>query len=178
MDEQLFAGGGIAAYTWGSLLLESSSLAPVNGASITRTLAAVSAGTLPADSPRDQRSAVSLLHQLIHLQQDLATGLGAWDHVTTREPYLRLATQSRWLVWPNHEPPYREVVEQSLRELGENAFTEQVRQDLVAISDSTIALRQLRGGLGNRAYPDLRRAASGQRASGGGLRGSELAPNA
>jgi hypothetical protein len=145
VDEQLHAASGLAGYAWGSLVLETSALAPADSAAILNTLSAATAGTLPGDSPRDQRAAIAFLHELIHLQQDLSTGLGAWDHVVTRVPYLRLAGQSRWVVWPTDQPPYTSCVQRHLDELGCSPFVDQMREDLAAVRSGTIGLRQLGG---------------------------------
>lgn len=145
MDEQLHAASGLAAYTWGSLVLETTRAAPVDGELVVRTLAGLAAGAFPAKSAKQQRSAIAVIHELVHLQQDLATGLGAWDHVTTRVPYLRLASQSRWFITAHDEPPYPGYVPARLEALGHSAFTDQVLADLTAIRDDTVARRQLHG---------------------------------
>lgn len=145
-DTVLHAAAGIGAYRWGSLLLETSTLAPANGRVIAQALAGAVAGGLAAESEAHQRATIAVLHELVHLQQDLATGLGAWDHVVDREAYPRLVNQSRWFIFDGTQPPYRQVVEQGLDDLGSSAFTDQVREDLNAIRNRTVGLRQLTGG--------------------------------
>jgi hypothetical protein len=155
-DAVLHAAAGIGAYRWGSLLLETSTLAPANGRVIARALAGASSGGLVAESEAFQRATIAVLHELVHLQQDLATGLGAWDHVVDREAYPRLVNQSRWFIFDDTQPPYREVVEKGLDDLGSSAFTNQVRGDLEAIRNRTVGLRQLTGG--EWATPDVQAA--------------------
>lgn len=145
-DGTLNAAGGIGAYRWGSLLLETSTLAPASGKIIGDALTGASLGVLVTDSKAHQRATIAVLHELVHLQQDLATGLGAWDHVADRVAYQRLVVQSRWYITEYTEPPYAEVVKQMLDERGSSGVANQVRGDLDAIRNRTIGLRQLTGG--------------------------------
>ena len=146
MDEALHAAAGIGAYRWGSLLLETSSLAPANGRIIVEALAGAVGGGFITESEAHLRATIAVLHELVHLQQDLATGLGAWDHLVDRVAYPRIVNQSRWFIWKHTQPPYRAAVEQALNELGASEFTDQVRSDLDAVRQQTVGRRQLMGG--------------------------------
>ena len=119
--------------------------ATANGRMVMQTLAQEIAGTFRWTRPRDVRAAISILHELIHLQQDVATGLGAWDHLQTRESIPELVAEARWYITKYSQPPYHRAVEDGLIESdGErSARTEgllrQVRQE-------TIGFRHLEGG--------------------------------
>ncbi|OXM60475.1 hypothetical protein [Amycolatopsis vastitatis] len=136
---------GVAGYRWGSFLLETTALFPVDGRGIVETFAGASALTLPFETDVRMRAAIALLHELVHLKQDLASGIGAHDHLVTRHAAPRLVEQSKWFFGKFDRQPYREAALRILADLDQASFTDQVRGDLAAVEDRTIGLRQLRG---------------------------------
>ncbi len=136
---------GVAGYQWGSMLLETTALFQADGNTIVRTFAGAMRGVLPFDSDVEMRTALAILHELVHLKQDVGTGIGANDHLVLRDASLRLVSESRWLISRYNEPPYSKAAHEMLDELGDSPFTRQMRGDLAAVHASTIALRQLRG---------------------------------
>jgi sorbitol-specific phosphotransferase system component IIA len=89
---------GIAQYRWGSQMVSMLGSATANGQMVAEILTQVMVGTFRWTKPRDVGAAIAILHELIHLQQDVATGVGAWDHLQTRESIRQLVGQSRWFV--------------------------------------------------------------------------------
>jgi hypothetical protein len=137
--------GGVASYRWGGLLVALSADSSASGRLIVELIAGVAAGTLPFEHPREIRACFAILHELIHLEQDLSTGLGAWDHLETRWAYPRLVHEARWFVTKFTDPPYDQAVEVGLVEASpglHDAFS----RDLEAIRARTVALRLLAGG--------------------------------
>jgi hypothetical protein len=114
VHEALAIATGLAAYRWGCLVLEASRLAPADAQVLKNVFAGTFAGTMPAETAAEQRASIAVLHELIHFQQDVATGLGAWDHVVTRDAYPRLVFQSKWLMTPEMSHPFRESALQQL----------------------------------------------------------------
>lgn len=146
MDDEGLTMTGLAPYAWGSLVLESGTATPRQVRVLGRVIDELRGGSVPAGSPEQVRTALAALRELARLQQDLTTGMGAWDHVCTRIAYLRLAGQSRWFFGPRDDPPYAHLVAQMLDPAGVSAFTKEVRGDLAAIREETVALRRLRSG--------------------------------
>ena len=119
-------------------------MAPATGREIIKALAATIAGVFQSPSDLAQRGLLAILHELVHYQQDLSTGLGAWDHLTTREAYPRLVHQAKWFVTRYTPPPYAAHVEREITDAASSPFIDQVRGDLSDIHESTIGLRLLR----------------------------------
>jgi hypothetical protein len=135
----------VARYRWGGLLLSLSGSATAEGGMVAEALADAHGDTFRWTKPRDVRAGLSLLHEFIHLQQDVATGLGAWDHLTTRHCILEAVNLARWLVFRTDDPPYRRLIAERLTNLGGPAL-ERMVEVLRAIEDDSVALRQLGGG--------------------------------
>jgi hypothetical protein len=150
---------GVAAYQWGSFLLETNALFQADGKTIVRTYAGASMGKLPFDSSMEMRTALAVLHELVHLKQDLGTGLGAYDHLVTRKASLNLVGQTKWFVTKLDDSPYRKGILQRLAELDDSDFTMEFRRDLDVLENHTVAWRQLRGH--SWITPDVRNALNG-----------------
>lgn len=80
----------VAQYHWGTLFCQFSPAAPVQRHTFVKVLASLAAGRAPWQSDEDFRACVALLHELVHLGQDLTTGLGHTDFLTnwTTTPQL------------------------------------------------------------------------------------------
>jgi hypothetical protein len=145
IDALLHAAGGIGAYRWGSLVLETSQLAPVDGRRIVEALAGASAGVFQSASASAQRGMIALMHELVHCQQDLSTGLGAWDALTTRHAYDRLVYQARWFVHRYTAPPYSPQIVQQLAGMPPRGFSGQMQADIDLIENRSVARPLLAG---------------------------------
>jgi hypothetical protein len=136
---------GVASYQWGSFLLETTALFPTDGKSIAQIFSGPASGAWPFESGSEMRRALAVTHELVHLKQDLATGLGAHDHLVTREASLRLLAGTQWLITEYDDPPYRLAALSMLDNLGESPFTDRMRRDLAVLEQETVGLQQLRG---------------------------------
>jgi hypothetical protein len=135
----------VAGYQWGSYILETTALFQADGQMITRAIAGAAAGTLPFESAMQMRTTLAVLHELVHLAQDVGTGIGAHDQVITRDPTSRIIDQGRWLITRHDDPPYRAVGERMLAQYTQRPWVIQLRSDLAILRDATVGLRQLRG---------------------------------
>jgi hypothetical protein len=137
----LLHAGSFASYPWGGLLLRASGSATANGSMIFQIAGQVSAGTFRWEQQRDVRVAIAIQHELVHLQQDLTTGIGAWDHLTTRDAYPLLTAQTRFYVSKHSQPPYMPAIALALKQ---TETASDVRAALDNIRHKTMALRQIR----------------------------------
>lgn len=143
--DPVLESAGVAGYQWGSFLLETTALFQADGRTIVEAFAGAAGGTLPFDSAMQMRTALAILHELVHLKQDLGTGLGAHDHLVTRAASLRLLAESRWLITKYTNTPYHAVAEDMLKRFGPSPTWVQIREDLATLRTSTVGMRQLRG---------------------------------
>ena len=109
-----------------------------------QAIVGVLAGNLASTSTLAQRGQLVLLHEIVHLQQDLSTGLGAWDHVMTRDAMHRLAFQAKWFV-NRHTPfPYGDRLAHAIGELKPSNFKAQMLADLADVKERTVGRRLLK----------------------------------
>ncbi|RZT17477.1 hypothetical protein EV649_5023 [Kribbella sp. VKM Ac-2569] len=132
---------GIAHYRWGSQMVSLLGSATANGRMVVETLAQEIVGTFRWTRPRDVRAAISILHELIHLQQDVSTGLGAWDHFQTRESMPALVAELRRHITEDSPLPYRETGEGIVPDDNDARTDDLLRR----IHQDTIGFRQLQG---------------------------------
>lgn len=119
--------------------------ATANGRMVIETLAQVLVGTFRWTKPRDVRAAISILHELTHLQQDVSTGLGAWDHLQTRESIPALVVESRAFIGKYSRPPYRQAIEDGVG-TSDGAQRAHIEGLLRQIREESIGFRYLAGG--------------------------------
>lgn len=143
--DPVLESSGVAGYQWGSYILETTALFQADGQMITRAIAGASAGTLPFESAIQMRATLAVLHELVHLAQDVGTGIGAHDQLITRDPTSRVIDQSRWLITRYDDPPYGAVAESRLALYTQQPWVIQLRRDLAILRDATVGLRQLQG---------------------------------
>src|SRR5690242_12688731 len=72
----------LAQYHWGTLFCRFSPAAPVKRRTLIETVSALIAERAPWSTDSEFSATVALLHELVHLAQDLTTGLGHSDYFT------------------------------------------------------------------------------------------------
>lgn len=101
----------LARYHWGTLFCQFSHTAPIGRKTFVETAAALMAGVAPWNDEEGFRSTAALLHELVHLGQDLTTGLGHADYRARRisnSSLLRYAPIAIELDGAGARPPYRQ----------------------------------------------------------------------
>lgn len=140
--------GHVAHYHWGSQLVSIAGNASANGRMVMEILADALAGSFRWEKPREVRAALAILHEFIHLQQDIATGIGAWDHLKTTHEMPALIDAARWAVGKDAEPPYRQYIEATLAVVSTSNFSRQMRDLLRRVEEQTVVFRNLKAGQG------------------------------
>ena len=123
----------LAEYHWGTLFCRFSPAAPVERRTFFTILSALAAGAAPWHSEHEFRACAALLHELVHLAQDLATGIGHADFVTQRTQssnLLHYAPLVLDLDGPSARPPYRRAGEAPWFEEKEDPIVEAAHEQL------------------------------------------------
>jgi len=97
----------MAGYRWGSLFCHFL-MAPTKVRSLAEILASFGARrwTWHGDEPM-ARATIAFLHELTHLLQDVATGVGNWDYLVRQQYIPKLLAKIWQLSWePRLKPPY------------------------------------------------------------------------
>jgi hypothetical protein len=137
----------VAHYHWGSQMISVLGSATIKGRMVVEILADAHAGTYRWTRPRDVRASLAITHELVHLQQDISTGIGAWDYLATRDTMPALVEAARWMVMKYTPSPYRPTIDTTLATL-DGAFAEGFRTYLNQVSRGTVGFRHLRPGSG------------------------------
>src|SRR5688500_2340549 len=72
----------LAQYHWGTLFCRFSPNAPIARNTYIQILAYTAAGVAPWRTDDEFRVTAALLHEIVHLAQDLTTGIGHWDYMS------------------------------------------------------------------------------------------------
>lgn len=109
----------LASYRWGSLIVRPSRLQPADQESLRMILGGLSAGVAPWRSAREFRLTAALLHESVHLLQDLTTGIGHFDHIVrynTNNAILKRCAvlNGNATLFPSSDPELRELKDKYL----------------------------------------------------------------
>ncbi|MCY1058933.1 hypothetical protein [Nannocystis sp. SCPEA4] len=81
MHEEFESSSALATYRWGSLVIRISQLQPADDDSLLRIITGLGGGFATWRTPGEFRLTVALIHESVHLLQDLTTGVGHFDSV-------------------------------------------------------------------------------------------------
>lgn len=101
----------LAQYHWGTLISHFSPAAPVKKDTFPQIIAAFTTDTAPWTTDDELRATAAFLHEIVHLAQDLTTGLGHSDYLTNSTQtnnLLHYASVIIKMFGGDVRPPYRE----------------------------------------------------------------------
>jgi hypothetical protein len=123
----------LAQYHWGTLFCRFSPAAPVQRGTFIRIISSLAAERAPWSDDAECHAAIAFLHELVHLAQDLTTGLGHSDYLTHHTGthlllrYMPIVLRTEG--WDTR-PPYRQPANCSWLNGQEDTFVAGVRDQL------------------------------------------------